>query len=1641
MRSLQEFLRRSRSPSALINIDDVLSCPASGGLLRTYWTNEAWKQNWLNSPIHPDYDLMDDAGEEEEAEAASLAATLCPFRFLPSVEVDQLTARLVLEWETKHDGKRDQMGENGRENAQPVLITGVHPSSTKDSDDDDVEDPAIEITLPSCFFTATILRGDKTVVLTFPPPPPRNLPTRRASMVPVIPSFLAPFSETEMGRRIAEFPWETTALGPITTWPLPLRVALASCLASPFRTYVTWNNVFLYNDAYILTAMSKHPRVLGMTVAQAWPEVWDAISAVIESCMRGEVVQGTNHDLPVVRNGLLQESFHTYAFTPIRNEDGKCQGVTCISFETTAEVVTDRRMATVQDLVQKSSAARTVDEFCTSTLECLASNPYDLPFVSLYTTELVDVKVTKRKGWAVPEQSVGRVAVKLTCRGSVGVPEDHPFHISEAQVELSQNTDSDSTSRTPTTTFSWPFEQACRQTEPILLDQEEIDVYTSTLPPRAWGTNPRQVVVYPVWIDGERTFPSAVLVFGVNPRTRYGPEIRTFLEVVTHHLGIGLLAVMNAEADSKRAAELLQLDRAKTNFFSSTSHELRQVFDYFQKPSRILMVLPTYRTPLTLIIGPLEDLLHSTLPREFRDKLEMVTRNANRLLSIVNKLLDFSALQGGRTKQIYSPVHLGPFTIELASLFRDAVERAGLRFDVECEDDPPNSTPTYIARDLYRSIVFNILGNSLKYTVGGGIAVRLRSTFAEVVLEVEDSGIGIPEDELELIFERFHRVAGANGTASGTGIGLALTSEIVKTLGGELEVKSTVGMGSTFLVKFRRGYTHLPSDSVTHTELTENAEIAQAADRLYETEIKDAATYRLDTAPLVSAGTSSESVGGSSGEYFSSMDAALNVKDSTVLLVEDSTDLRTYMSSLLRKYYHVVEFDDGQSALDFALHNPPSLVLTDLMLPQLSGEELLSALRSNPRTALVPVIFVSAAAGPEARAHALERGCDDYLVKPFQSRELLARVRVHLTLGKMRTELESRVAERTAELHNSELRYSLMTQVVPVGIFQMNVNPIWHEITGHPIDRPLSNWEESVDPEDLPMLLVLRDEIKAGRERGSIQFRYKVGTWVQLEFRAVSEFGPSVAYIGTVTDITEQKKLEQMHLRAVENRAADADAHRRQIENFIDITSHELRNPLSGVWQNAEMVSRSLNDIISSIGEMQAGRFPDSAGLEDLAEEMRDNLEGLSNILLCTTHQQRIADDILNVSKLGMGLLTINRVTFNIIDKLREVLAMFEIECSSKGVSLSLDVDQSVESLDGSIIVADPSRLSQVVLNFLLNGVKFTPNGGSITVKAVASLTPPPRRPSGIRVGHIEAENTASYTSPVWITVSVDDSGKGLTEEEMQKLFARFVQVNPRTDQYGGSGLGLFIAKQLVQLHHGVIEVDSTPGVGSSFRFSIPAERGDSEAVVASNSRRPSLAERRTSSTLADARRKNRRAPSEGASTSQAVSSLTLAESTRPLHILVVEDNDINVKVLKRQLTSHGYIVSVAENGQVALDLLEKATADPSANNAISGVLMDIEMPVMGGLEAIRKLRAREAANHAEYTYGVICVTGNARDEQIRECLSSGFNDIAVKPYNFRQLLKQIEQITNRDPRTPPSRSEMERFTSNGSSKRPRPSA
>jgi signal transduction histidine kinase len=487
----------------------------------------------------------------------------------------------------------------------------------------------------------------------------------------------------------------------------------------------------------------------------------------------------------------------------------------------------------------------------------------------------------------------------------------------------------------------------------------------------------RKLALVPIAASGSTT---GMLVVGLNPLRPFDDQYRTFLELVSGQLATGIASARAYEQERQRAAALAELDRAKTAFFSNVSHE--------------------FRTPLTLMLGPLDDLVaraEERLTLEDQSLLKLVRQNGQRLHKLVNTLLDFARIEAGRAHVEYQPTDLSALTRDLASNFRSACERAELGFEVDCG---VLTAPAFVDREMWEKIVLNLLSNAVKYTLKGSIAVTLRDTGAELELTVRDTGIGIPPEALPHVFERFRRVEDARGRShEGSGIGLALVNELVKLHHGSLRVQSTLGEGSTFTVTVPKGAAHLPAERVKMNPT--GATMRAAAAGPYVAEVLGWLPAS-DSVPPRTEGAHRR----------------------RIVLADDNADLREYARRLLAEEYVVDAVPDGVAALEAARAHRPDVVLSDVMMPRLDGFGLIRELRADPELRTVPVILISARAGEEARVEGLGRGADDYLVKPFSSRELLVRVGALVHARELLREADSRKDEFLATLSH-ELRNPL----------------------------------------------------------------------------------------------------------------------------------------------------------------------------------------------------------------------------------------------------------------------------------------------------------------------------------------------------------------------------------------------------------------------------------------------------------------------------------------------------------------------------------------------------------------------------------------------------------------------------------------
>ncbi|MGY1632725.1 ATP-binding protein [Geodermatophilus sp. SYSU D01186] len=458
------------------------------------------------------------------------------------------------------------------------------------------------------------------------------------------------------------------------------------------------------------------------------------------------------------------------------------------------------------------------------------------------------------------------------------------------------------------------------------------------IPGGPWGDPVTAAVVIP--LAGPGGDEVGALVVGVNPNRALDEECRSFHELLAGQFTGAVLNARAYAAERSRAEALTELDEAKTAFFANVSHELR--------------------TPLTLLLAPIGDALAGTaLPPSVRDQLTLALRNGQRLQGLVNDLLEFVSIEAGRTSAVRVATDLAALTAELAGVLRAAAERAGLRLVVDC---PPLGRPAHVDRRMWEKVVLNLVANAVKYTFVGSIGVTLRADGDTITLQVSDTGVGIPAEELPNLFERFHRVPDSPARSrEGTGLGLAMVRELVGLHGGTVTVTSEPGVGSTFTVTLPFGSPDAADGAAAPSPAARGAAVTPWDD--------DLAWTAPEPRPAGGAG---------------------------VLVVDDNADMRAYLTRLLSPHWTVRTATNGEEALESVAAARPDVVLTDVMMPGLDGFGLLRALRADPATRSVPVVVLTARAGQEAAVEGFDAGVDDYLAKPFESAELVARLRAVL---------------------------------------------------------------------------------------------------------------------------------------------------------------------------------------------------------------------------------------------------------------------------------------------------------------------------------------------------------------------------------------------------------------------------------------------------------------------------------------------------------------------------------------------------------------------------------------------------------------------------------------------------------------------
>lgn len=453
------------------------------------------------------------------------------------------------------------------------------------------------------------------------------------------------------------------------------------------------------------------------------------------------------------------------------------------------------------------------------------------------------------------------------------------------------------------------------------------------------------------WVDNDRTIPIIKLpsfwesVWGV----LFYFTLFIILSVLAAYILFTIYRLRN-EVDVEH-----RMTNMKLKFFTDISHELR--------------------TPLTLIASPVEHVLkNEVLSIRVKEQLQTVQRNTDRMLRLINQILDFRKVQNKKMKLILEDVVVGDFMNEICDNFKELADDK--KIDLEIIDNSANAQ-LWVDKDKFEKIFYNLLSNAFKFTQPGyPIKVILAENDDNVIITIKDQGMGISKDRLKLLFERFESFASQNVTFhAGTGIGLSLTKELVELHHAEIKVDSEFGKGSSFIVLFKKGVVHYSeNDDFLLQDFTKNEFIPDFSSLVGFNNINkvDLDHERLSERPII-------------------------------LIVEDSNELRSFLRSILAVNYEVLEAENGRQALEMTVNLLPDIVISDIMMPEINGLELAKAIKADINISHIPLVLLTAKTDIESKLEALEYGVDDYITKPFSAMYLEARI---VNLLKLRKQLQ-----------------------------------------------------------------------------------------------------------------------------------------------------------------------------------------------------------------------------------------------------------------------------------------------------------------------------------------------------------------------------------------------------------------------------------------------------------------------------------------------------------------------------------------------------------------------------------------------------------------------------------------------------------
>ena len=1417
----------------------------------------------------------------------------------------------------------------------------------------------------------------------------------------------------EMGEVIRNYRWAGTSLGLPESWPQSLKTAVRIMLTSRQPIWIGWGDelIYLYNDAYKSIIGGKHPWAIGKPTRDVWKEIWPQIGPMLATAMGGDEGTYVEEDLLIMeRNGYQEETYYTYSYSPIPDDDGTPGGIICANTDDTQRVQSERQLALLRNLATKTVDACTWREACARSCFALATNPRDITFALLY---------------ARPSTSD-----EFELGGSLGLKyaEDSVVHA------IDTNTDR-----------TWHVKEVIETRRATLLTHIPNTIH-GIIADGIWEKESTSIAVVPI-VSQRESARDGILIVGLNPYRLFDESYKDFLTHVAAQISDAIDSADAYEQERRRIEALDELHRAKTTFFSNVSHE--------------------FRTPLTLMLGPLEDILNQDLsPEQTNINVLVAHRNGLRLLQLVNSLLDFSRIESGRVRANYVPTDLTTFSFELASTFRSAIERAQLKLELTSKPLPSH---VYVDHDMWEKILLNLLSNAFKFTLEGHIRISVMPSpdNASAIVSVSDTGVGIPGSEIPHLFERFHRVSGQKSRSiEGSGIGLALVNELVKLHGGDIRCESQLGAGTIMAVRIPFGRAHLPEDQ-THEVLSTDSTASSRAKEYVDQALRWAPEIQTNETPFLTAGT----------EALTSPEIP-TTPCKRILLADDNADMRDYIEPLLNgSQWEIEAVPDGQAALDAIRTRAPDLVVTDVMMPRMDGFGLLQAIRNDNATKEIPVIILSARTGEEARLEGLHAGADDYLTKPFSARELLARIKSNLDLAQIRSDAKTAIREREERLRAAldasgtgtfrwhrdgdifeyDDSFALLLDLLSVQRVQTPEEILSHIHT----DDQTHVWEacSCSSRYGVPLEEEFRVMLRDGNER-----------WLYAKAETVLDPQGRVVYLtGACVDITERKHaqtvlqqrtsqfetlLEQapvgVYLIDSEFRIREVNPKAKPVfGNIPDIIGRDFREVVRMLWPH-ELADEVINIFQRTLdtgephyeseraerrehaGKMEyyewlTCRIPlpnDGYGAvcyfhdisaEVLArkaiarseERLRDLNTDLENRVIEEVGKRTKAEEALrHAQKMeAIGQLTggiahdFNNLLTVIIgglesiqrsrpdDEARRIRALdLAFKGAQRAASLTsrllafsrrqplepklLDVNLLVRDmtdllhrtlgeqieLEGVLtsrlwrIEADKGQLENAIINLAVNARDAMSNGGKLTIET-----------SNTALDEAYARSDMEIVPGQYVCIAVSDTGQGMNGETLSRVFEPFFT----TKEVGrGTGLGLSMIYGFVKQSGGHISIYSEVGQGTTVKLYFPRCVTETESV-------PDTA------------------------------NVTAPKSSEGEVILAVEDNDDVRAYTVMTLAELGYQVLEAANADDALDILRTETR-------IDLLFTDVVLPGKSG-----RVIADEAVKFRPHLK-VLFATGYSRNAIVHHGrLDPGVN-LITKPFTFEQLALKIRDLIDR---------------------------